>query len=89
MPKVVFTANLRRHVDCPDVVVEGESVRQTLDAVFSEFAQLRGYVVDDQGKLRKHMVVFVDGKAVKDRDTLSDAVQFDSEVYVMQALSGG
>jgi molybdopterin converting factor small subunit len=89
MPKVVFTANLKRHVDCPEVIVDGETVRQTLDAVFREYQPLRSYVVDDQARLRKHMVVFVDGKAVKDREKLSDAVQPDSEVYVMQALSGG
>lgn len=45
--------------------------------------------MDDQGALRRHMAVFVDGRQIKDRRGLSDAVGETSEVYVMQALSGG
>ena len=89
MPRVLFTPNLKRHVDCPDDEVEGKNVRVALDAVFAQHPALRGYVVDDQGRLRTHMVIFVDGKNLKDRDKLSDPVSPDSEIYVMQALSGG
>ena len=89
MPRVVFTSNLKRHVDCPDAQVDGATVRQALDAVFAAHDQLRGYVVDEQQRLRTHMVVFVDGRPIKDRETLSDPVEPTSEVYVMQALSGG
>ncbi len=89
MARVAFTPNLRRHVDCPDVVQEGESVRVVLDGVFARLPQLRGYVLDDQDRLRTHMVIFVDGVVIKDRDTLSDRVLRGSEIYVMQALSGG
>jgi hypothetical protein len=35
------------------------------------------------------MVVFVDGRQVQDRRTLSDPVGNDAEIYVAQALSGG
>jgi molybdopterin synthase sulfur carrier subunit len=86
---VVFTANLKRHVECPTERVEGTTVRAVLDAVFANNARLRGYVLDDQGALRPHMSVFVDGQQIVDRDHLSDPVRPASEVYVMQALSGG
>jgi hypothetical protein len=35
------------------------------------------------------MVVFVDGRQVRDRRRLSDPVPHDGEIYVAQALSGG
>jgi len=35
------------------------------------------------------MIVFVNGVMIRDRQTLSDSVASDAEVYVMQALSGG
>lgn len=89
MPTVVFTPNLRRHVECPTEVVEGDTVRAVLDAVFAKSPRLRGYVVDEQGGLRRHMSVFIDGEQIVDRDHLSDCVRPTSEVYVMQALSGG
>ena len=89
MAHVTFTQNLRRHVDCPDVVVQGATVREVLDAAFAAHPRVRGYVLDEQGRLRQHVVVFVGGEQVKDRARLGDAVPDDGRVHVMQALSGG
>jgi sulfur-carrier protein len=89
MAHVEFTANLQRHLSAPPQNVPGATVREALDAVFRGNPRLRGYVLDDQGALRKHVVIFVDGQAIHDRAGLTDAVQPDSSVYVMQALSGG
>jgi hypothetical protein len=89
MPNVAFTENLQRHVSCPPVEVAGSTLREVLDNVFADNPRLRGYVLDEQGTLRKHMVIFIDGRQVTDRSALSDAVAPTSEVYVMQALSGG
>jgi molybdopterin converting factor small subunit len=89
MPRVVFTANLRRHLAVPEAQVSGVTVREALEAIFATNPRLRGYVLDDQGGLREHVVVFVDGARVGDRRGLRDAVDPSSEVYVMQALSGG
>jgi molybdopterin synthase sulfur carrier subunit len=86
MARVVFTANLQRHVSLPDREVKGATVLETL---FRAEPSARGYVLDEQGMLRRHMVVFVGGVQVRDRDTLSDPVGPDDEVCVMQALSGG
>ena len=64
-------------------------MREVLDAVFAENPRLRGYVLDDQGRLRKHVVVFIDGQVIRDRSGLGDAVDAAGEIFVMQALSGG
>lgn len=89
MPEVVLTQNLQRHVACPAMTLPGSTVREVLDALFAHYPQVRGYVLDDQGALRHHMVIFVDGRQIKDRAHLRDPVSPDSEIYVMQALSGG
>jgi len=89
MATVHFTANLRRHVDCPSVEVEAETVGEALAKVFEQNPRLRGYVIDERGAVRQHMNVFVDGEQIGDRQTLADAVGPDAEIYVMQALSGG
>ena len=89
MALVRFTANIQRHVACPERTVEGVTVAETLEAYFRENDAARGYVLDDQGNLRTHMVVFVDGQHIRDRATLSDPVGADGVVDVMQALSGG
>ena len=73
MPRVAFTENLQRHVACPPRDLAGATVREVLDAYFTDNEALRGYVLDEQGALRKHMVVFVGGEQVRDRKGLSDA----------------
>ena len=89
MARVVFTANLRRHVDCPEIEADGATVREVLDSVFAKHDRLRGYVLDDQAELRRHMGVIVDGMSLRDRRGLSDPVRSASQIYVLQALSGG
>ncbi|MDB5346892.1 MAG: thiamine S [Schlesneria sp.] len=64
-------------------------MREVLDEVFSTNERARGYVLDEHGAVRKHMIVFIDGTMIRDRLSLSDPVLPDAEVYVMQALSGG
>jgi len=89
MATVSFTSHLARHVRCPDQSVPGATVREALEHVFIALPDVREYVLDDQGALRKHVVIFVDGKQIQDRRQLSDALRPDAELHVMQALSGG
>jgi sulfur-carrier protein len=89
MARVQFTPNLARHLDTAPAEAGGTTVREALEAVFRQRPGLRGYVLDDQGALRQHVVVFLDGRQVVDRRGLSDAVAESTEIYVLQALSGG
>lgn len=89
MPTVHFTNQLERFLKAPVVEAEGETLREALDAVFWEYPKLRGYVLDDQGAVRRHVAIFIDGEQVRDREKLSDEVSGDSEIYVFQALTGG
>lgn len=69
--------------------VTATTVQQALTQAFAANERLKTYVLDDQGHLRKHMRILVDGVAIKDLKTFNDAVQPKSEIWVMQALSGG
>lgn len=89
MPQVVFAPAIQRHIPSPVRRVAGATVADALKAAFEGNPALRGYVLDEQGRLRKHVAIFVDGKQILDRQRLGDAVSDDSEIYVVQALSGG
>lgn len=89
MPRVTFTANLQRHLDVPSLEASGAQVGEVLAAVFEQRPLLRSYIVDDQGRLRRHVNVFVNSAMIADREGLSDAVRPDDEVFIFQALSGG
>ena len=89
MPRVIFTSNLQRYVPVPERNVGGTTVAQALGAVFAETPQIRDYVLDEQGHVRKHIHIYVDGRRISDRARLTDAVRDNSEICVLQALSGG
>jgi sulfur-carrier protein len=89
MPTVSFTPVLRRFLDVPTVSVAGDTLSEALQAVFATRPALRGYVLDDQGALRRHVNVYIGGEPVRDRARLTDPVGPDEEIYVLQALTGG
>ncbi len=68
---------------------EGGTVQEALDRVFAENPLLRSYLLDDQGRLRQHVNVFVNEYAVLDRNRLSDPITPNDDLFVIQALSGG
>lgn len=88
MPKVVFTANLKKHIDVPPSEVEAATLRDALSTVFDENPRLKSYIVDDQDRLRQHVAIFLNGEMLADRK-LDRPVGAADEIYVFQALSGG
>lgn len=89
MPRVLFTAHLVKHQPCAPTEVEGKTVAEALEAVFRQQPELRSYLLDDQGRVRQHVLIFVDDAPILDRKRMTDPLTSTSEVYVMQALSGG
>lgn len=90
MAQVRFTRHLQRFFpELREGPVEGRTVAQALDALDALHPGLGGYLREDDGSLRKHVNVFVDGELVRDRVGLSDVIGPGSELFVVQALSGG
>jgi hypothetical protein len=56
-------------------------------AVFAAQPALRDYILDEQGALRCHVAIFVDGRKIEPGQL--DDVVAAAEIYVVQALSGG
>jgi sulfur-carrier protein len=89
VPIVLFTPALQRFLHAPQAHVAGATVGEALGAAFAEHPALRGYVLDDQGAVRRHVNIYVDGEPVRDRVRLSDPVGPECRIYVLQALTGG
>ena len=89
MPTVSFTRALQRFLPAPSAQVDGATVGDALAQVFLSRPALRGYVLDDQGALRRHVAVYINGQPVRDRMRLGDPVGAHDEIHVFQALSGG
>lgn len=89
MAQVHFTSWLREIVPDGPLNADGATVGDALAVVFAERPNVRGYVLDDRGAIRKHVCIFSDGRRLPRETTLGHPIEPHSQIYVMQALSGG
>ena len=89
MASIHFTQNLTRHTQCPAAQLPAATVAELFERYFESWPGVRDYVLDNQGEVRHHVKVLVDGRNIRDRRKLTDRLEKDSEVHVFQALSGG
>ncbi|MEM1322488.1 MAG: MoaD/ThiS family protein [Bacteroidota bacterium] len=90
MVRIKFTQALKRfYPDLQTLELEVNMVSEVIQGIEDRYPGIRSYILDDQGQVRKHVNIFVDGKMINDREQLSDSLAANSEVYIMQALSGG
>jgi hypothetical protein len=89
MAQLHFTQQLARFTTVPQVDSDAASLRPALETAFEANPRLRGYILDEQGHLRENVVVFIDGRRSLDRVRLDDPLHPHSQVYILQALSGG
>ena len=97
MARIVLASALAHRVPAHDpaddreVAIEAPAatVGAALDALFAVHPALRGYVLDERGAPRRHVALFVDGDALQPKTDLARPLRPESELYVMQALSGG
>ena len=64
----------------------GRTIDQALADLDARFPGIRFRVIDEQGRIREHMRIFVDGERVRET---SATLGPKAEVHVFGALSGG
>jgi len=85
MAQIIFTQQLARFLPVPALETQAATLRAALDGAFAANPRLGAYVLDEQGRLRANVAVFIDGR----RSELDEPLRSDSRIYVLQALSGG
>jgi sulfur carrier protein ThiS len=68
---------------------DAATIGDLLDAVSTDYPLVKSYVLDDQGRVRRHVAIFVDGVMRPREGVLELPLTSGAEVYVLQALSGG
>jgi molybdopterin synthase sulfur carrier subunit len=68
-----------------DVRVEGATVGAVIQALEKEYPKLTGWILDEQGHVRRHVNVFVNGERVRE----DAAVQPADRLHVLPSISGG
>lgn len=90
MPLVGVPRLLRYHLgEQATAQVAGETLGETLDNLFFAYPLLARHVTDEQGRLRAHVVLALNGTVIGARPDPSRAVGPDDEIQILQAVSGG
>jgi molybdopterin converting factor small subunit len=85
--KVRIPSPLRSYTQLQAVVdADGATLTELLFDLDRRYPGLRFRMVDEQGRIRKHMKIFVNEESVRELETRVDA---RDEITIMQALSGG
>lgn len=69
-----------------EVEAEGRTVGEILSALDARYPGIRFRIVDEQERLRPHILVFVSGNLAPD---LSHPLRGGDEVQIVASLSGG
>jgi molybdopterin synthase sulfur carrier subunit len=89
MAYLEFAPALQRHASVPPVTAPAASLQSLLSVAFAQQPALQSYVLDEQGCVRKHVAVFLNGRLLHDRKRLDVPLAADDRIYIAQALSGG
>ncbi len=84
--KVGIPQPLRGYTKEELVEAEGATVDELLLDLDRRFPGIRFRMIDEQGRLRPHVRVFVNRERI---EQLSAALAPDDDVQILQALSGG
>lgn len=65
------------------------TVAEVIEALAREHPGIRDRVLDEQGELRRHVNIFIDGENARSMGGLKAWLGSDSEMWIHPALSGG
>jgi molybdopterin synthase sulfur carrier subunit len=63
----------------------GDSVGDVLRELERRYPSVTGWILDEQGRVRAHVNVFVDGERIREDSRLAP----DAVVHVLPSISGG
>lgn len=89
MPTITCTSRLRDVGPQQAEQFAGHTVREVLAQARQHYPRLNDYLLDDQGAVRQHVAIFVDGQSLPRDQVLDVPLNPDADIYLMQALSGG
>ncbi len=81
---------LRTYTDgASEVSADGATLAEVLDDLDSSYAGIRGRILDDDGKLRRFVNVYVGNEDVRFLDHLATPTPDGTQISVIPAVAGG
>jgi sulfur-carrier protein len=86
MPVVILRAPLKDLAGGNrELKLDGVDVRTVVQALEAEWPRTAGWVLDDRGRVRQHVNVFLNGERVRE----DAAVGPDDTLHILASITGG
>ena len=89
MARISLTPHLAQVAPREPGAFAGETAGAAIEALCAAYPALKSYIADEQGRLRKHIALFIDGEHLHGEEALARRVEHGTHIYIFQALSGG
>jgi sulfur-carrier protein len=71
------------------VKLEATSAKEALETLFVHYPLLKFHLLDNDGSLRTHLVIFHDGMPIHPLGSSDVIFTKNEEIHILQAVSGG
>jgi sulfur-carrier protein len=90
MPIISMPSLMKYYVDDKsEIEVSGETVAQALDDLTAQYPSIKTHIIDNHGKLRRHVNLFVNKENIRALDGLNTSVKVTDRIIFMPSISGG
>ena len=88
--KLRIPSPLRRFTDGESsIAVNGDNVRQILEELFRAHPDIKGHLVEDDGRLRNFVNIFIAGEDIRQKGGMDAEVADGSDVRIIPSIAGG
>ena len=69
----------------PEPDIEAGNVTEVLRVLEARYPAVEGWILDERGRIRRHVLVFANGERVRE----ADAIEPTDRIEIVTAISGG
>lgn len=90
MPTLTLPALMKYYVnDLSEVQIKGSTVSQAINDLTSQYPAIKPHIMDDQGRLRRHINLFINKENINNLNGLDTPVDESDIIILMPSITGG
>jgi len=75
--------------DKSEIPVSGSTISQALNDLTRRYPSIKVHIMDDKGRLRRHVNLFVNKENIRTLNGLDTPVKETDKIFLMPSISGG
>ena len=90
MPTLTLPALMKYYVnDLSEVQITGSTVSQAINDLTSQYPAIKPHIIDDQGRLRRHVNLFINKENINNLNGLDTSIEESDIIILMPSITGG